>query len=111
LIQVAATDVFFLSNEFSAYEKFARWQARTGNPFIDYFTVLDIGMRWEKRSYGNLSFAECVYAFNFLLLNTLTFHLALEKNIQKKLNIIQICATPSLTLSTTTQDLQQVLEQ
>ena len=49
---------FFFSDEFSAYEKYARWQARSGNPFIDYFTVLDIGVRWEKRLYGKLSSAE-----------------------------------------------------
>ena len=58
-LQFAATDVtdhiFFFSNEFSSYEKYARWQARTNNPFIDYFAVLDIGLRWEKRSYGKLS--------------------------------------------------------
>jgi hypothetical protein len=55
----------FLSDEFSAYEKYARWQARSGNPFIDYFSVLDIGVRWEKRLYGKLLPSECVYAVSF----------------------------------------------
>ena len=41
--------VTHFSNEFSSYEKYARWQAWTKNPFIDYFAVLDIGIRWEKR--------------------------------------------------------------
>lgn len=50
--------ILFFSNEFSSYEKYARWQARSEDPFIDYFTVLDIGMRWEKKSYGNYSFEE-----------------------------------------------------
>jgi hypothetical protein len=35
----------FLSNEFFAYEKYARWQARSRNPFINYFAVLDIGIQ------------------------------------------------------------------
>ena len=51
------------SDEFTAYEKYARWQAQSGNPFIDYFMVLDIGVWWEKRSYGKLSSAEWVHAF------------------------------------------------
>ena len=46
---------FPLSDEFAAYEKFARWQAHSNNPFIDYFTVLDIGVQWEKLAYGKLS--------------------------------------------------------
>ena len=62
---VATTYRTFLSNEFYGYEKYARWQARTGNPFIDYFTVLDIGIRWEKGSLGKLTEDECVYARYF----------------------------------------------
>lgn len=50
-----------LSDEFLAYEKFARWQARSVDPFIDYFHVLEDGIRWEKESYGKLSAEELVF--------------------------------------------------
>jgi len=50
------TDQFSISDEFRAYEKYARWQAQTLSPFIDYFALLDIGIpRWEKSSFGKLS--------------------------------------------------------
>ena len=92
----------FPSNEFSAYEKYARWQARTVDPFIDYFTVLDIGIRWEKRSYGNKSFGECVYALIFGL--DYLYFLDFRKNIEKKSYTIQTCEIQSPTLRPTTQD-------
>ena len=50
------TDQFLIRDEFRAYEKYARWQARSLSPFVDYFALLDIGIhRWDKSCFGKLS--------------------------------------------------------
>ena len=43
------------SEEFTAYEKYTCWQTRSGNPFIDYFTLVFNGKRGHMESCPLLS--------------------------------------------------------
>ena len=49
------------------YRKFTAFYSWSNKAFVNYYSVLDVGMAWENSEFGDLSRDECVVQFLFVL--------------------------------------------
>jgi hypothetical protein len=54
------------SDALDPYRKFVAFYTRSENLFVNYYSVLDVGMAWETSQFGDLSRDEFVCLFHVL---------------------------------------------
>ena len=54
------------SDALNPYWKFVAFYTQSENLFMNYYSVLDVGMAWETSQFSDLSKDEFVYLFHLL---------------------------------------------
>ena len=66
MIDTTQLDNLHRSDALDPYQKFMAFYTWSENLFMNYYSVLDVGMAWETSQFGDLSKDEFMYLFHLL---------------------------------------------